>query len=232
MKTHLKVAIASLFLVSTAFSGVASAATYTTLTLPTLNADIRSWSDGGTYSPLFPSSQNLAGVPFNFQLDGNGQTVFNAGSLSIPVNVFGVTNVYTLINTAWGSQDANVGAVTFYGSNGDIYKVDLIEGGNVRDHYYGGFVNTITDPNVTLAVWGPNVPGRAHLDMQDFALPGVFATETLVSMTFDSTGGGAGSPFLAGATVAAVPEPESYALLLSGLGLMGFMMRRRNHGQT
>ena len=30
-----------------------------------------------------------------------------------------------------------------------------------------------------------------------------------------------------GATVAAVPEPESYAMLLSGLGLLGFVARRR-----
>ena len=30
-----------------------------------------------------------------------------------------------------------------------------------------------------------------------------------------------------GATVAAVPEPESYAMLLSGLGLIGFVARRR-----
>jgi hypothetical protein len=31
----------------------------------------------------------------------------------------------------------------------------------------------------------------------------------------------------AGATVAAVPEPESYAMILAGLGLLGFMARRR-----
>jgi hypothetical protein len=35
---------------------------------------------------------------------------------------------------------------------------------------------------------------------------------------------------VAAATVAAVPEPESYAMLLAGLGLVGVMVRRRRHG--
>ena len=34
------------------------------------------------------------------------------------------------------------------------------------------------------------------------------------------------------ATVAAVPEPESYAMLLAGLGLMGAIARRRNSKQA
>jgi len=34
--------------------------------------------------------------------------------------------------------------------------------------------------------------------------------------------------FLSGYAVAAVPEPETYAMMLAGLGLMGFMARRRS----
>ena len=33
-------------------------------------------------------------------------------------------------------------------------------------------------------------------------------------------------------TVAAVPEPETYAMLLAGLGLLGFVSRRRNNEQV
>jgi PEP-CTERM motif len=32
---------------------------------------------------------------------------------------------------------------------------------------------------------------------------------------------------LSGVTVSPVPEPETYAMLLAGLGLMGAMIRRR-----
>lgn len=31
---------------------------------------------------------------------------------------------------------------------------------------------------------------------------------------------------------AAVPEPETYAMMLAGIGMMGFMVRRRKNGQT
>jgi hypothetical protein len=42
----------------------------------------------------------------------------------------------------------------------------------------------------------------------------------------------AGNTGVIGATVAAVPEPETYAMLLAGLGLMGFTVRRRTHKQA
>jgi hypothetical protein len=41
-------------------------------------------------------------------------------------------------------------------------------------------------------------------------------------------GGGYGIPIQF--TVAAVPEPETYAMMLAGLGLMGFIARRRKQG--
>lgn len=209
----------------------ANAASYTTLNLPingatsTLVADITQWSDGGAYSGLFPSSQNFSGVPFQLQNNSGYNVLMDWADVS--VNVFGVSNVYTLINTAWGDFGATVGDLTFYGSGGAVYSVSLVEGGNVRDHFFGGFVNTTSDSYVTQAVVGANTYGAAHLDMQNFALPTAFQSQTLTHFVFNPTGGYTGSPFLAGATVAAVPVPAAAWLLGSGLlGLAGVARRK------
>jgi hypothetical protein len=220
-------------------------AALTPLTLPALTEDIRTWTDGAAYNSLFPSSsQVLAGVPFNFQSDPNGNTVFYGGtlgapvaaSLAIPVNIFDATKVYMLINTAFGSPGSLVGSVTFNGSGGSSYTVSLVEGANVRDHYFGGFVNTTTDPSTTEAVFGDSSPGHAHFDMQTFTLPSSFASETLASIEFTSTGDGNpdGKAFLAGATVLSggvVPEPTTLlagALLLLPLGASAIRSIRKN----
>jgi hypothetical protein len=186
---------------------VASAANFTSIPLPSLDTDIRTFTDGVAYDPLFPSSsQTFAGVPFSFQADSHGNTAFigtgpGGNSLNIPVNVFGVTSVYALINTAFGALGVDVGSVTFNGSLGDTFTVQLVEGQNVRDHFFGSFVNTTTDPTTTQAVFGVNSAGNAHLDMQDFVLPSNFANETLDSIVFtDLLKGGNGEPFIAGAT--------------------------------
>ena len=222
----------------------AHAAAFYTFDIPTLTTNLTTWSDGSAYTSLFPAAPatgtstltaNLGGVPFALSTDSSGNDAFyysgsGANSLTISTNVSGAATVYTLINTAYGSAGANVGQVTFNATNGLSYTAQLIEGGNVRDHYWGNYVNTTTDPTTTQAVFGVNSPGHAHLDMQAFALPSSFQGETLTSIVFTSNGlGGKGQPFIAGATVAVVPEPATYGLMLSGLGLVGLALRRKKH---
>ena len=204
----------------------ARADTYTTLTLPTLNVDLRTSLGGAAYVPLFPSVQNWTGVPFQLSASPTGNTSFIDGVLDIPVGVFGVTSAYTLINSAFGVFGANNGSVEFFGTTAH-YKVDLIQGQNIRDHLNNVFNNVIDGVSAVPAF----VDGWAHLDQQNFNLPVAFASQNLASIRF--TGLNLGNPngigFITAATVAVaspVPEPASVLLLLSG-GVARLVWRRR-----
>jgi hypothetical protein len=183
---------------------------FTPLVLPERDTDIRTFSDGTTYAPLFSAgSQELEGVPFQFDADESGNTAYiGSSALHIPVNISGVTTAYTLINIVWGTQGSLAGTLTFNGSGGLSYGVDLTVGVNVRDHFYGTFVNTTSDPSTVDAVWGDPNPGHAHLDMQIISLPAAFAAATLEEVIFEPLGDfPAGHAFLVAATVAMDAPP-------------------------
>ncbi|HAB17134.1 MAG TPA: hypothetical protein PLX89_25935 [Verrucomicrobiota bacterium] len=220
-------------LIAITVCGRLGAEQFTPLVLPTLTENILNWTDGAAYAPLYPSSApTLGGIPFSFQTDGRGNNIFYGGSLGapvsadlhIPVGIYGATAVYTLINTAYGTSGSVVGSVTFNGTGGLTYQLDLVEGFNVRDHYWGGFENGTSDPSTTQAVYGINAPGNAHYDMQKFTLPAGFSSETLTEIIFSSTGVGFpnGKPFLAAATVASTSVPDTGGTLgLLSLSLVG-----------
>jgi hypothetical protein len=58
-----------------------------------------------------------------------------------------------------------------------------------------------------------------------------FGTSNLIGKEFTFAYGGPKKDqfYLAGMTVSPIPEPESYAMMLSGLAVMGFVARRRRH---
>lgn len=209
-------------------STASAAANYTALTLPTLNTNIGTWTDGGVYETVFPGSHTWNGVPFELSEDASGNKVYwsaTSATLDIPVGIFGVTDAYTIINSAYGAYGYTVGSVEFFGSDTAYQKVDLTEGVNVRDHYNDGYNNVIDGTHAMLA-WDPDGVG-SRLDMQIYHLSPDFADETLTTIRFTTNGSGAnGQPFIGAATVATIPEPENYAMLLAGLGLIAWSLRR------
>jgi hypothetical protein len=210
--------------------------TYTPIALPSASVNLK-LTDGigkAFYQPLFAAGEGetAGGVPFVFTTLPNGANAISDPTAAvIPVGLSGLNAVYTLINASWGSPRANIGSLTFIWDNGRQETVQLVVGNNVRDHYFGTYANTLSSPDVTLAAFGRNTRGEAHLDMQTFVLPEDTRSLTLTSVTFASTHMGVyGMPFLAGLTVGAptpVPEPEALALLLAGMLVAGRWSRRR-----
>src|SRR5271154_6382569 len=115
---------------------------------PYVNSDLNGYTDGWN----FPNSGLLTvdGIPFDLAAIGGTpdtgiiQTNGSAfDSVDISIGVFGVTSAYALVNSAWGACGANVGEIDFVGSAG-TYVYSLTEGNNIRDHFEGGYCNSVT----------------------------------------------------------------------------------------
>lgn len=176
----------------------------------------------------------LGGVPFNIQTSGNNTwhsevaTGPNPRVLNIPVGVFGVTEVNTLINNYWGQAGpTSYASLEFFGSGGAYYKKDLVGNVDIRDFLNNVFTNSINGTTTTQVYSGFGTNGfqENRLDKQQITLPSIFQTNTLNSIRLSDNGGnGFQRTFLAGVTVAvepvSVPEPSSILGLL-GLGVLG-----------
>jgi len=97
------------------------------------------------------------------------------------------------------------------------------------DHPYV-FPDTFTGTGNSGFVFGLNAAEQAQLTglLAGAGAPTLGSLRAgLSASAADATGGGETFFVAQTGTVAAVPEPESYALMLSGLGLLGFIARRR-----
>jgi len=207
-----------------------------------VNADLTTYTNGSNY-PQNGGPLTVAGVLFTLSTIGSSshtatiQSSTTSGvpqTYSIPVNRTGVTTVYTLINSAFGSCGTSVGELDFVGATTPTFVYVLTEGTNIRDHNIpSGFCQTATGVAGT-ATFG----GLVRLDMQQINLPAGFATDTLLSVSFKSYGlAGAGSPFVAavdanGTTVSTTPAPPSLFLVLIGLVVVAVYLAWRKPAHT
>jgi hypothetical protein len=199
------------------------------------NQNLQTYTDGSDYA-IGGTQIDAGGVPFSLSLLDNlpGTTgVIQAPAddqsytFIVPSGTY-ATSVYTLINTAWGVPGVDEGSIIVTGSHGETATLDLTEGVNIRDHYNGYFVNSLSDGSVVSTFFNQqsvSSQGSVRLDRQTLELPASFNGDTLASITFDGVDHGEpnGDPFLAGMTLAVVPEPSWY--LIFGLGALVFGSR-------
>jgi uncharacterized protein (TIGR03382 family) len=206
--------------------------------------DIDSHRNGGRDNTLLANGGNLpignqtfAGVPFDMgggpslsdpwayyaHVDAGG----NVGAVSetFDINVFGVTDVYTLMSTFWGAAGPNsFVSVTFNGSDGAVATFNLVGNVDLRDYNFNPTYTTVINGTTTIEVFN-NGQGQ-HVDRQQFTLPAAFASQTLTTMVLTDTG----QPnfqrvFMTGLTVEYIPAPAGLALL--GMSLAAAARRRR-----
>jgi hypothetical protein len=217
--------------------------------MPTLNTNMRTFTDGSVYNNLWPTSgspnpnvlMTAGGIPFAFaQSPTSGNTSFigtfgTTSMLTMTVDQTGIRDVYTLINATYSQTTSGntIGSVVLNFAGGVSVTENLVSGSNVRDHFFGSFVNSTTAPNVTQAAFETNTPGTAHLDMQTWAVPSADEGLELLNVQFTTTPNAGVNPVLAAATVgkvsSPVPEPATGVLLLGGLGtalVAGFRRRQ------
>jgi hypothetical protein len=159
-----------------------------------------------------PNSQ-IAAIPFlSVSLDSTGAAFGPAQTYTIGVDDGAVPyGLYTQLASA--SYSAGVRNGTVFDTTRGMILAEL--SGNTDE--IGG-----TTPNISThgRLNGGDFPSASTPDeAQNFYLENPFAGESGTLTVFNASG--------VTAAVAVVPEPETYALMLAGLGLVGALARRR-----
>jgi len=149
--------------------------------------------------------------------------VYDTSSVNVTAMPFGTTGRFWSVGSSPAAQ-VGPGTVAFSGAASTGVK------------YYGflwGSSDTYNDVTFnlsgggTLVLNGSQVPsGTGNQGMARYVNVFADTTETITGVSFASTGNAFETDNHA-YSVTAVPEPESYAMMLAGLGLMGAIARRR-----
>ena len=120
----------------------------------------------------------------------------------------------------------DVSNITFANDLGDVFGVQA----NVTNAPFGSFslgivcVDSASNPCVNGA------SGGGYVDSLTFTVAGATLGDFDGRFAADIYGNGSTGVVGTGGQVTAVPEPQTYALMIAGLGVVGFMGRRRNKG--
>ena len=151
----------------------------------------------------------------------------SAFSHAATVNLADFTKTFSNGSVALSPNQAILTEVTPTGTNfGDISSISIANVSNVTSF---DFSLTGDDANAYFFAGGPQIFLLGFDPVNVFTFPSAYTGP----LRFSIEGGGAGvgtliiSNLTTSNPVSAVPEPETYAMLLAGLGVMGAVARRR-----
>jgi hypothetical protein len=142
--------------------------------------------------PAVPAGATILGsIPFfidrtlNNVWSGDAAGGPNPRVLEIPINLRGVQEVHTLLNTAWGQPGPDAWVrLEFVGTNGAFFAKDLVGNVEIRDWSQGGFTNSLASADAS-NVFGV---GSTRVDKQRVDLPAAFLTEDLLRVRVVDSG--------------------------------------------
>jgi choice-of-anchor C domain-containing protein len=161
-----------------------------------------------------------------FTKAGQGLTGWNVDRRSVDL----VADTYWQASHGQNSLDLNglgKGAISqkFNTVVGQVYELSFDLAGNMGD---GTFLKGLTVNLGSHGLYSFDSTGKSYSNMGWKTFTARFAAvSSQTTLSFASQTSGTGGPVLDNISVSAVPEPETYALLLAGLGLVGAAARRR-----
>ena len=185
---------------------------------------------------LATSAQATAAV---YTVDARVNTVTPSSRVGVSVTPFTVGDMFTIsvnpldlwktrgtrgwsnANGLTGADLLSTGEADINGDNPNV-RAGRVIGRDVADLTLGG----LTAPFGSLVGEWSNNLGQYFLIGTDYS--GVALASGLKLYAFDNNRSGNSGSILVNLEVSAVPEPETYAMMLAGLGLVGFAARRRH----
>lgn len=187
---------------------------------------------GGAASAAVNLINNGDFESYSIYVPNGGYTMVAANSSDIPFWTIGGTSIDLILNS-YGSIGTGSTSVDMLGTPGpgvisQTFSVNAYTTYNLSfdlsRNPYGGYTALEVDVNNSQTVFvGTSTPTTHTLTFTTGAVTGTQVL-TFSSVLGDSYSGAVLDNV---ALTAAVPEPETYAMLLAGLGLVGYAARRR-----